>query len=447
MKMGFVRAALCAIVVLSVLAPASAAWDPANGDWSREDPTDLRVMTWNVQDSLCSSTNRKFDGFTDWNAVVRIVASMRPDVLILQETADNSGNGTGSGVDSVADLETTLELFLYGGADPFNGFNVIDSYVQAFAPDYDLPHIFVSTVTDGFNRNVIMSRYPFVDLNGDGRATLSDVSGMLAGPGGYPAGGSGEIRGFMFAEIDLPDEVYAGDLVVGNAHLKAGGSSSDFNQRETAAKNVAFYIDNIFNGAGTGTPDPNSRIFDSPQVQEILDENTPVIWGGDWNEDELTNGRKGPAEWLIRAEVVGEPDGTDRDRGDSMYDEAVDLFNGSRVTQGSSSKLDYIAWQDSITTLRRAWVYNSSSGAPGSIPPELDGFGFNPAAASGAASDHRPVIADFQIPLMMGESCPWDLDGDGAVTSSDLGALLGDWGSPYGSDALAALLGSWGPCP
>lgn len=53
--------------------------------------------------------------------------------------------------------------------------------------------------------------------------------------------------------------------------------------------------------------------------------------------------------------------------------------------------------------------------------------------------------------------CPADLDGDGAVGSSDLAALLGSWGSDnptadlnadsaVNASDLASLLGSWGVC-
>lgn len=54
--------------------------------------------------------------------------------------------------------------------------------------------------------------------------------------------------------------------------------------------------------------------------------------------------------------------------------------------------------------------------------------------------------------------CPADLDGDHAVSGSDLGMLLGAWGSAdpaadldgdgtVGGSDLGALLGAWGPCP
>ncbi|MBL9148224.1 MAG: PEP-CTERM sorting domain-containing protein [Phycisphaerae bacterium] len=53
--------------------------------------------------------------------------------------------------------------------------------------------------------------------------------------------------------------------------------------------------------------------------------------------------------------------------------------------------------------------------------------------------------------------CPADLDGDGSVGGSDLGALLGAWGGSGNADLdgdgtvggsdLGILLGSWGTCP
>lgn len=53
-------------------------------------------------------------------------------------------------------------------------------------------------------------------------------------------------------------------------------------------------------------------------------------------------------------------------------------------------------------------------------------------------------------------SCPADLDADGQVSSTDLAALLGSWGSTGPADLdnsggvnaadLAAMLGAWGPC-
>lgn len=378
-------------------APASfAQFDPASGQWGKDDPADLRFMTWNVQDGICRTAD-KVEGLNNWCALARIVAAMKPDVLILQETADNSGNGTGSGVDSVANLTTTIGLFLRGGNDPFKpGTPAVTSWVQKYAPGYDLPYVFASVIDDGFNRNVICSKYPFADLNGDTKSQQSDTPFIIADL--YSPGGSGGIRGFMFAEIDLPDGTYAGNLVVGNAHLKSGGTQDDKDDRLLAAKNVAYYLDHMWNGGGTATPDPRAKILDSPAATSILGAETPWVIGGDWNEDEQTNGRVGPAEWLTDAENMGGTDGTDRDRTDSAYDDARDPFNNSRATQ-SGSKLDYVAFQDSIATVRNIFIFNSATVSPSTLlPAELNGFPFGGGLASGNASDHRPIVADLVLP-------------------------------------------------
>lgn len=406
---------LCGLVFVSTSAVLGQ-WDPMNGDWSKTDSTDLRVMTWNIEDGICSSAN-KVEAAGSWAALAHIVAGMKPDVLILQETADNSGNGTGSGVDSVSTLTTVLNLFLHGGNDPFKPGNPpVTSYVQLYAPTYDLPFIFVSAENDGFNRNVILSRFPFLDLNGDASSTRSDVPTVSADA--YAPGGDGGIRGFMFVEIDLPNATYAGNLVMGNAHLKSGGDASDLADRLLASKNVAYVLDYWYNGAGFGVPDPNTKISDSPQATMILPANTPWVIGGDWNEDELTNGRKGPAEWLTRANLTGGTDGTDRDRTDAVYDAATDVFNGSRATRGSS-KLDYLAWQDSIATLRRAFIFNANTPPLSDLPPEVASYA-NPSAASIDAADHRPVIADLILPLAgaFGACCTDETCADGVSQST-----------------------------
>ncbi len=386
------RCLVCWSLVLGSVG-TSLGFDPVNGDWSKSETDDIRVMTWNVLDTI-RRTNDKLDIANNWNAVVRVIAAMQPDVLLIQEAGDNTTQGETGGVDSVSELTTVCELMMHGGFDPFESVNVT-SYVQLYAPDYDLPYIFVSSVTDNFNRNVIMSRYPFLDLNGDSRDRYSDIPFISSDQ--YAPGGDGGVRGFQFVELDLPDSIYLGDLVVGGAHLKAGGSNSDEQQRREAAQNVAYLIDYWYNGAGTGAPDPNSRILDAPVATNILDENTAVILGGDWNEDEAINGQRGPALWLTAAAVTGGTDGTDRDRTDMIFDNSTDQFTGDTDTRGSR-KLDYLAWQDSIATLRRSFIFNAQVIGSGNYPVPVDSFPGNPALVNVIASDHLPVLGDFVVP-------------------------------------------------
>jgi len=386
--------AALAVAGAALLTPgAHAQWDPANGDWGKSTPTDVRVMTWNILNSIAQGED-KTDELNSWNAVVRIVASLEPDVLILQEV----GNGS-----SVSSYENLFDLFINGGDD--NG-QPVTSYLKLFKPSLDY-HVFISTQTDSFNRNVILSRYPFADLNCDvsDNATLSDVT-VLAD--GYAPGINGGIRGYAFAEIDLPDDTYLGDLVVGNGHLKAFSGCPEANDRETAARNVTYFIDHFFNGAGTGSPDPNNRIpFDDGDTV-VLDPNTPVIWGGDINAtvSESTGCTvKSPVLWFMQAQNPGgTSDGPDRDGTDCARDAAADPFDPSNNDSRGGSDIDHLFWQDSIATSVRDVIFDSSwiaaEGAPYPFP--LDGYPPIPSIASGQASDHRAVFVDFQLPLGQG---------------------------------------------
>lgn len=409
-----------ATTLLALAASQSAAqWNPNAGDWLKSHETDLRIMTWNVQDGICR-TQAKTDTFSNWNGIVRIIASMQPDVLILQECGDNSGNGTGSGVDSISQLETVADLLVHGGTDPFLG-GAVTSYVQLFAQSgYDLPYVYASEANDGFNRNLILSRYPFADLNGGGEK----FSTFVVQPDEYQIGGTGGIRGYQFAEIDLPDETYAGDVVVGNGHLKAGGDSSDFEERERASENIAYLIDYYYNGAGTGVSDPNSKVS-LPTTGTVLDDNTPVIVGGDLNQQP----GNGPSEFIARAEFTGSTDGTDRDRSDSTLDNAVQPISGDTSTQGSSSKLDYLIYQDSIATARRSFIFRSTGSGMNNVnllPLPARSFPVNPFTISGFSSDHRPVIMDFILPEPAMDPCPSppDYNEDDVLDFFDISAFL-----------------------
>lgn len=447
---------MAAVAGMAMLASSAfAQFNPVQGDWGKDEPTDIRVMTWNLLDALRSDV-AKIDGNNQWGGLVRTIAAMKPDVLIMQECGDG---------DAVSTLQTVCSLMMYGGPDPFLG-GTVTHFVQAFDPAFDLPYVYVSSESDGFNRNVMMSRYPFADLNGDGKATYADIA-FVTSTGTYASGGDGGIRGFSFVEIDLPDETYPGNFVQGNAHLKAGSTQDDKDQRLNASKNVAYYIDYFYNGGGSGIVDPFNKISDFPVATSVLDANTPVVIGGDWNEDEDTNGRKGPAEWLSESEFAGSTDGLDFDRTDSTYDSAVDALDGSDHSFSSGSKIDYIAWQDSKATARHQFIFDSTALNFASRPPEYTGIARYQDLV-GNTSDHLPVLVDLILPL--GPACtpcanvaaggaPGDVDltdlnvvlfnfgasvspgtsgdtnCDGLVDLTDLNAVLFDFGTNVGCGA------------
>lgn len=444
---------ICSLALSSAVASAALAFNPQQGDWGKTDPAHLRVMTWNVEDGICS-TATKTEGVNSWTAIARVVAAIKPDVLILQETGDNGANGDvpGGSLDSVSTLEQVFERFVRGGTDPWRG-GTVTAFVQAYDASYDLPFVRVSTASDSFNRNAILSRFPFADINGDGVIGLDNFFNVADA---YAPGGGGGIRGFGYAEIDLPDEIYAGDLVIGNSHLKAFSDPSDLAERLTAAQNIAYLIDYYFNGARTGMSDPNDAIFSPGAADGVLGEHDIFVWGGDWNEDEATNGRRGPALWMTQAAVEGgTSDGPDRDGTDAAYDNASDPFTGNTDTRGGS-KLDYLAWFDSVGTSIHEVVLYANTIPLANMPTEMASFAL-PTFLTSLASDHQPVFIDLELPAPTVAPCPADLNGDGEVGPGDLAILVGQWGSDdigdidgsgdTGPGDLAVLIGSWGPCP
>jgi len=213
----------------------------------------------------------------------------------------------------------------------------------------------------------------------------------------------------------LPDATYTGNVVVGGAHLKSGSAAADHNDRVAAAQNVAYAIRYWFNGNGGAVPDPQSKVADSPPATSVLPANTPIVIGGDWNEDELANGAtRGPADWLIAAQTVGgTSDGTDRDGTDMTLDGALNFFTGSDASHSSGDKLDYLAFQDSIATLRLATIYIAGSTPGAAQPPEAIGFAGGTSALTSTASDHRPVFMDLRLPIV-------DCNGNGIADTTDI---------------------------
>ncbi len=112
-----------------------------------------------------------------------------------------------------------------------------------------------------------------------------------------------------------------------------------------------------------------------------------------------------------------------------MFDDALDFFTGGSSTlPGSARKLDYLAWQDSIATLRRAFIFDSQQVPTAGMPDELADMQFGGVLASDLASDHLPVIADSELPPAGPLSCPADFDDNGVVEAADLAELLSAWG-------------------
>ncbi len=399
------RRRACGLLVASVLfcaATPASAFDPANGDWAKDDPDNLRVMTYNVYQGIgvgMSTTPATANTIGSQHAYLGLIcAALDPDVLCLQEIKCETPA-------TQAQAQTALQTWA-------------NSYLGTGR------HVYVSSATDGHNRNAVVSRYPFADLNGDGQALRHDIF-LFPGPDDLPPGTppGGHLRGWLQAEIDLPDDVYRGDILVVSGHLKCCGGAANMAERLTAAQNMAYWINASFNDT--------TDIFSPPQP---LADATPVVLCGDLNEDEDANGRYGPVAWLAGWTPTPD-DGTDRDDTSMQVAAAAEPFNGSLKTYLGSSRLDYVLTQDAIAPVASAFLFDSQRAAQhGALPATLATV-LNGANASTLASDHLPVIVDLGLP----KKTQGDFNGDGFVTVDDYAALqacLSGPAAPAGNDCL-----------
>lgn len=394
----------------------AAALDIPNGDYSKNDSRYVRIMTWNMLQHLGDPG----EPTTPWtgsqtgspvSAINLVVAAMDPDILLLQEVGD---------IDSGVSYSQALSS--------------LQAWRNANRPGFQL-----LLSSDGGNiHDAILSRWSFGDLNGDGPSTYIDIPNLQPGPGGdYPPGGDGGIRGWLQAEVRLPDANYAGDLYVGCSHFKAG---SEFNaERVVAAKNIAAYILHGLNSSG----DPLNIIPNASQPPQALGPLTPIVWAGDFN----TAGSNQPVDILRGNNPSVSDDGTDRDGSWAWRSDSATAYNGTFHTWGSSSRLDWILVQDSIAQVNATFIFDtgrmprSGSTITQGAPPNMVGL-FQNANINAVASDHFPVIADLDLPeIVLLESVT--ITGLPTVNSGGFAQYQGVAHYTDGSQQTKTFQGTW----
>ena len=109
-----------------------------------------------------------------------------------------------------------------------------------------------------------------------------------------------------------------------------------------------------------------------------------------------------------------------------------------------------LAWHDQYPGGIDSWSQNSFAFS------DLDGDGDTDYAAT---LSYNTNLVQIVLSRCDESSCPWDLDGSGAVGITDLLALLASWGTDPGGPPdfdgdgdvgigdFLTLLAGWGPCP
>ncbi len=293
----FMRNTFILLFVLSVCALQAAAFDPVAGDYSRDNPLHIRLLSYNVQRNFISDPGSD-DAFN------RILVAVDPDVIVFQEIETSVAQST-----MVARLNAVLPPATGGWHVQFG-------------------------LTGGI-RNVLASRFPLLD-------TRTDT---------IPASAT---RGVTIGRIDLPDSIYADDVYIMGVHLKAFSGASEDALRQQSADAITNWLADargVVRPSGDNIALPNSTpmivmgdfnlVGPSPQPELTL-------INGDI-QNEVTYG----------SDVKGDWDNTDM--GDLMPADPFtgDTDTWPSSSGNPSSRLDRFIYTDSSTVVVNSFVLNA----------------------------------------------------------------------------------------
>jgi len=225
----------------------ASAFDPTAGDYSREWPSDIRVLSYNVEGQLVSGTSTIQARFG------RIINALDPDVIVFQEIADTLT------ANQVAAQVMTLTGESGWTAHMGIGFGV---------------------------RTVVASRFPLAD-------TRTDT---------FPASST---RGVTIARINLPDGTYDRDLYIMGVHLKCCNSvGNEDENRQRSADAIAAWMGDARRAGGFYTLPNNTpmvvvgdfNLVGGPQPEQTLltgNIQSESTYGpdvkGDWDNSNITD--------------------------------------------------------------------------------------------------------------------------------------------------------------
>lgn len=312
--------------VILLVSGAAHAFDPWVGDFSKDNPDYVRVMSYNVLNQFPDGSAAQVDAHR------RMLLATQPDVISYQEMTPGVA----------AELETSLATIFGEQWFVWEG------------------------LSDGFNVNIIASRWPLSMQRQDTEPTSS-------------------FRGVTMALVDLPDDRYETDLYFMGVHFPCCPDADRIILRQRHADAVAAWMGDARSQGGRIT----------------LPWGTPMMVVGDFN---ITNSRDPVArQTLIEGTIsdtatFGPPVKGDWDA--SNLGEALPLnpftmsFNTfSSSSTSPSSWLDRFFYTDSRATMAQGFVLNTLT-----IPSEALATAGLESTDTENGSDHLPVFVDFAFP-------------------------------------------------
>lgn len=330
--MSFVcRLACCAVVLAAV--PSARALNPLAGDYSKDDPLDVRIMAYNTHGSFLvnSSTDAAFN---------RILVAMNPDIICFEEIA--------SSVTTTALAARLNSIMPIGGAGWQIHFGLL-----------------------GGTRNAIASRYPLMLTRTDTIPTSST-------------------RGVTIALADLPDASYPLDVYLLGVHLKCCGNpgGSEDTSRQRSADAIANWLGDA---RGVARPSGNNIVLPADTPMIVLGDFNLV--GGPQPETTLITGDI-QSEGTFGPDVKGDWDNTNIFNVNPL--DPFTGSNITWQSSGSfpSSNLDRMMVTDSAFNIANSFVLNTSTMTPAARAAAGLQAGDT---QTNNSSDHLPIMIDLRL--------------------------------------------------
>jgi len=295
--------------------------------------TNLRVVSWNINRTVGSNN----PSTAQQPSLAKIINYLNPDIWVINELGGNS-----SGYNSAAE-QAALVSFINAnvtiyGANPQAGVNY---------------YVYVGTQSDNFISNAIVSKYPILSTS-----VRND-----------------SLRGFYASNINVNGQTVG----VFFTHLKAGSTASDGLSRQTEADGDSAYV-NTWKSANPGKP---------------------FFMCGDWNESEDPNNTPnyGPIGTTLSNGEAYHPITTMKSPGVSDPKPASvknDTDTESSRTSSPNIRFDYNLY--SGATYLSGFLFDTKQYTSAQLSALNSANGTNFVSTdSSSASDHLPVVCDYQI--------------------------------------------------
>ncbi|HUU82787.1 MAG TPA: choice-of-anchor J domain-containing protein, partial [Phycisphaerae bacterium] len=310
------------------------AYDPLNGDYSKDNPLDVRIATYNVHGDFIADASRDA-------AFNRVLAAVAPDIIVFAEIPSDT-------VES--QIPGRLDTVLPYGAGSWEVHGGIDTYGT---------------------RTVIASRFPL----------------SLKRTDTIPASST---RGVTLALADLPDVDYPVDVYLLGVHLKCcgdpGGSEDD--SRQASADAIANWL-----GDARGVSRPSGNNISLPADTPMVNLGDFNLVGGPQPENTLITGDIQDTS-TYGPDVKGDWDVSDMTNLNPLDPFTGDNFTWQGSTSYDPSPLDRIIFTDSVAPVANSFILNTDTMTPAALAAAgLQAGDTLPENTS----DHLPIAVDIRL--------------------------------------------------